>query len=123
MAKYLIDEKHIFRLLIMSEYVSIKEEVLRKLGEHLPEIRERFFIETLGIFGSVSRGEDTPESDVDVLYDFRDGKGNMHTFSDFTQYIEELLGRDADFVSLKWISPRLRSYVEKDMILCTEASA
>lgn len=117
MAKYLIDEKPIYRLLIMSEYVSIKEEVLRKLEEHLPEIRERFFIETLG---SVSRGEDAPESDVDVLYDFRDGKGNMHTFSDFTQYIEELLGRDADFVSLKWISPRLRSYIEKDMILCTE---
>ena len=51
----------------MSEYVSIKNEVVKKLEEHLPEIRERFGIEMLGVFGSVSRGEDKPDSDIDIL--------------------------------------------------------
>ena len=101
----------------MSEYVSIKAEVLQKLNDHMPEIRERFGIETLGIFGSVARGEDTEESDVDVLYDFQDGRGNMYSFSHFTEYIENLLGRKTDFVSLKWMTPRFRQYVEPDMIL------
>ncbi len=55
----------------MTESQSIKEDVLAKLKVHLPELRERFGIETIGIFGSVSRGEDRPESDVDVLYTFR----------------------------------------------------
>lgn len=54
----------------MSEYVSIKEEVLSTLKAHFPEIREWFGIETLGVFGSVSRGEDTTESDVDILTGF-----------------------------------------------------
>ncbi|HJJ36618.1 MAG TPA: nucleotidyltransferase domain-containing protein [Methanocorpusculum sp.] len=107
----------------MSEYLSIREDVLRKLEANLPEIRERFGIETLGIFGSVSRGEDTPDSDVDILYDFQQGKGNMHSFSHFTEYIEDLLGRTADFVSLKWATPQFRHYVEKDMILLGDSSA
>ncbi|WP_425438229.1 nucleotidyltransferase domain-containing protein [Methanocorpusculum vombati] len=36
--------------------------------------------ETIGIFGSVSRGEDTPESDVDVLYAFRFGGLPLRSF-------------------------------------------
>lgn len=54
--------------------MSIKEDVLRKIEANFPEIRECFGIETLGIFGSVARGEDTPESDVDVLYTYQEGK-------------------------------------------------
>lgn len=54
----------------MPEYTSIKEDVLKKLEANLPEMRERFGIETIGIFGSVSRGEDTPRSDIDILYKF-----------------------------------------------------
>ena len=52
----------------MSEYVSIKEEVLHKLDVNIPEIRNRFNIETLSLFGSVARGEDTPASDIDLAY-------------------------------------------------------
>lgn len=54
----------------MPEYTSIKEDVLKKLEANLPEMRERFGIETIGIFGSVSRGEDTPRSAIDILYKF-----------------------------------------------------
>ena len=43
----------------MSEYVSIKKTVLQKLEESLPELAERFDVAVIGIFGSVSRGEDT----------------------------------------------------------------
>ncbi|MDO5845649.1 MAG: hypothetical protein Q4Q04_01875 [Methanocorpusculum sp.] len=41
----------------MPDYTSIKEEVLRQLEERLPEIQDRFGIESLGVFGSVARGE------------------------------------------------------------------
>ena len=101
----------------MSEYVSIKADVLKKLEENLPEIRERFGIEEIGIFGSVARGEDTIESDVDVLYTFQEGRGNLREYAGFTEYLERLFGREIDFVSKKWLSARLRPYVEPDMIL------
>lgn len=37
-------------------YVSIREDVLRKLERELPYLQKEFDIETIGIFGSVSRG-------------------------------------------------------------------
>ncbi|MCZ0861362.1 nucleotidyltransferase domain-containing protein [Methanocorpusculum sp. MG] len=101
----------------MSEYVSTKEEVLRKFDAHLPQIRERFGVETLGIFDSVSQGEDTPESDVDVLYAFRSGGLPLREFFAFKRYLEELFGRTVDLVPIKWMDPLLRPYIEQDMIL------
>ncbi len=84
----------------MTSDVSIKEDVLARLKENLPEIRERFFVDIIGIFGSVSRGEDTAESDVDVLYKFSEGKGSYDTFLDLADYLENLFQRKVDVVSL-----------------------
>lgn len=101
----------------MSPYQSIKDDVLSKLKTHLPEIQEKFGIETIGIFGSVSRGEDMPESDVDVLYAFRSGGLPLRAFFAFKRYLEELFGRLVDLVPIKWMDPLLRPYIEQDMIL------
>ena len=102
----------------MAEYISIKDTVLKQIEENLPEICERFGIETLGIFGSVSRGEDTEESDVDVLYHFKEGRGGL--ISDavpLKQYLENLFGREVDLVSVNYVSPLIREYVVTDAIL------
>ena len=101
----------------MDEYVSIKEEVLRKLSENLAEIQERFGIETLGIFGSVSRGEDTDASDVDVLYRFRKGRGGMHDMAGLYEYLKELFGREVDVISFDYISPLIEEKVRADSII------
>ena len=97
-------------------YVSIRKAVLEKLEAHLPELQDRFGIETIGIFGSVSRGEDTPDSDVDVLYLFKPGRGGMYDMSALKDHLEELFGRDVDLISAKYISPAIRKYVAEDAI-------
>ena len=101
----------------MAAYVSIKEEVLRKLSENLAEIQERFGIETLGIFGSVSRGEDTEASDVDVLYRFREGRGGMHDLVGLYEYLKEIFGREVDVISFDYISPLIEAKVRADSIV------
>ncbi|MBO5367060.1 nucleotidyltransferase family protein [Methanocorpusculum sp.] len=101
----------------MSAYVSIREEVLEKLRNHLPELQKRFGIETIGIFGSVARGDDSESSDVDVLYAFEEGRGDLYEYAHATEYLETLFGRNIDFVSIRWMSPHLRKYVEPEMIL------
>lgn len=45
-------------------------EINHILHEHLPLLREQFGIATLGVFGSVVRGEQGSASDVDILVDF-----------------------------------------------------
>ncbi len=101
----------------MSQYQSIKDDVLSKLKIHFPEIQERFGIETIGIFGSVSRGEDTLESDVDVLYSFMTGRGGMRDMANLKYYLEDLFGREVGLVSLKYVSPLIRDTVAYDAIL------
>ena len=98
-------------------YNSIKSEVLTKLEVYLPEIQSRFGIESLGIFGSVSRGEDTPESDIDILYKFKPGIKTYHALLDLGDYLEELFGRKVDLVSSEWINPYLKPYVDAEVIL------
>jgi len=105
----------------MSEYVSIKEEVLRKLEEKMPEIRERFDIETPGIFGSVSGGEDTCESDVDVLYKFKKGMCSLRKLIDLGDYLEDLFGRKVDLVATDWIDPYLKKSILDDSIFISPA--
>lgn len=102
----------------MSEYVSIKNEVVKKLEEHLPEIRERFGIEMLGVFGSVSRGEDKPDSDIDILYRFKAGIKTYHAMLELVDYLEELFGRPVDLTAADWISPMLKSHIDADVIFC-----
>lgn len=101
----------------MSEYTSIKKDVLTRLEILLPELRERFGIETIGIFGSVARGEDTPESDVDVLYCFQKGRGGMFDLVGLHDYLVSVFQRPVDLVSVKYISPYIVQNVKSDAVL------
>ena len=98
-------------------YVSIRGEVLRKLERELPFLQREFDIETIGVFGSVSRGEDTPESDVDVLYTFRNGAIGIKKFLDLADFLEDLFGRKVEVLSEQYLSPYIRPYVEADVVL------
>ena len=107
----------------MPEYRSIKEDVLTKLATHLPELRDRFGIETIGIFGSVSRGEDTPDSDIDILYKFSTQTIRLRQLMGCKEYLAELLGRNIDMIGINWIDPANRPAIENDMILLTTEPA
>lgn len=98
----------------MSAYVSIREDVLQKLETHMPEMQRRFGVDTLGIFGSVSRGEDTPESDVDVLYRFDEEHGRLEDIVGLHDFLADLFGREVDLISVEFVSPLIKDAVSAD---------
>jgi hypothetical protein len=53
---------------------SILPLVISELRSHSDEIQETYKVSRIGVFGSVSREEDSLESDVDILIDFIPGK-------------------------------------------------
>ena len=107
----------------MPNQTSIRDEVLAKLDANITYIRERFGIESLGIFGSVARGEDTAESDVDVIYEFRPEYDTYDTYFDLSEYLEHLFGRFVDLVSPQYLKPRVRPYVMQEVIFCEAGGA
>ncbi len=79
-----------------------------------PAILAKYPIRSLAIFGSVSRSEDGPESDVDVLVEFSQPVGMQ--FIRLAEELQALLGRKVDLVSRGGIKPGYYEAIRKDMI-------
>ena len=72
------------------------------------------------LFGSCPRGEETAESDVDILVTLDKSKPIGLNFFRMLMDIEELLGRKVDLVSDASLLPFARESVERDKILVYE---
>ncbi|MEX1264310.1 MAG: nucleotidyltransferase family protein [Actinomycetota bacterium] len=79
--------------------------------ERLGEICQRFGVARLEVFGSASRGEERPDSDVDVLYELAPGARLGWNIEDLTDELSDLFGRPVDLVSRKALHERLREAV------------
>ena len=85
-----------------------KSSFIAQLQEVLPLLRERFGVTKIGIFGSTARGDDRPESDVDVLVEFAPGQTTFRNFMELVFYLEDLFGRRVDLVTEQGLDRHLR---------------
>lgn len=81
-------------------------------------------VEWVGIFGSFARNEMRKDSDVDLAVHFKEGaKVSLLDYVRYKQELEELLGRKVDLVTYKYLRPRLKSYIDRDLqIILGEAA-
>lgn len=73
----------------------------------------------VALFGSVARGEDRPDSDVDVLVSFREPLG-LFRLAHLQHELETALARQVDLVTEGALSRYLRPYVEKEQVILYE---
>lgn len=92
-----------------------KQTVLTQLSGSIEEIRQRFAVRSLSIFGSIARNEATDNSDVDVLVVF-DQKPNFDIFMDLKFYLEDLLKTSVDLITDKALRPQVRQTIEQESI-------
>ena len=92
-----------------------KSEILNLLGRYKPTAQKKYGITKLGIFGSVARGEQTPDSDVDVCYE---GKAPSFLTLDMIQTeLEQLFDCKVDLVRVRDnMNSLLRQRILKDGI-------
>lgn len=79
--------------------------------DRIGEICRRYGVARLQIFGSVSRGEHHPDSDVDLLYELQPGARLGWDIEHLADDLSEVLGRRADLVSQRALHERLRDSV------------
>ncbi len=91
-----------------------KDEILSLLVQNKAELEYRFKVRRLALFGSYARGEQKPDSDVDILVDIDPSVGLE--FVTLAERIEQLLGLPVELVSLRAIKPNKLKYIEQDLI-------
>ena len=89
--------------------------IKRILLQHKGELREKFKVKTIGVFGSYVRGEQKEKSDVDVLVEFEEPVG-LFEFMDLEEYLTGLLGVKVDLVSKKALKPHIGKHILEEVI-------
>jgi len=92
------------------------QEVRSLLARHKKELRTRFGVRRIGIFGSYARSENTPVSDVDILVELEQPLG--WEIVDLHRYLEDLLEVEVDLVTPKALQrkPLLWQSVREDLV-------
>ena len=91
-----------------------KEEIRETLKRFKPILKEKFKVKEIGIFGSWVRGEESEESDVDILVESYKPIG--WEFIDFKEFLEEILGRKMDLVTVRALKPQLKDKILKEVV-------
>ena len=91
-----------------------RAEYIDLLRIHAPELKARFGITSMRIFGSVARDEHHSNSDVDLFVTM---PPVFYKYIEASQYLEELLGCGVDLIQdHKNIRPFFRNQIEQDGI-------
>lgn len=92
-----------------------KIHILEKLERMKPELAREYHIVSLMLFGSVARGEQTKQSDVDLLVEFSITP-DLLKFIELEEHIKSILGRNVDLVPRRKLRAELAEQVSKEAI-------
>jgi len=90
-------------------------EILATLRAELPELQRRYYVRSLGVFGSAVRREEGSGSDIDILVEFQ----RAPTFFQFVALeddLTQLLGTKVDLVMRSALRPRIGERILSEVV-------
>ena len=94
-----------------------RDEVISKLRAHEAELKAAGIVR-LAVFGSVARGDNSPESDVDLLADFDETKRyTLLTMGRIESRLADLLGTGVDLSSPEWLKEPVKNQILREAIV------
>ena len=96
-----------------------KEEAINIIRDYL----SRQPVEWVGVFGSFARNEMHADSDIDVVLDFKENaQVNLFDFVGYKQDLEALLQRKIDLATYKYLRPKFKAVIDKDIQIIYKAA-
>jgi hypothetical protein len=90
-------------------------KIERTLRQHLPELRRRFKVKRIGIFGSVVRGEQRGRSDLDILVEYSETPSLLSIVA-LKRHLSELTGEKVDLVPASALKPAYRQTILDEVV-------
>jgi len=92
------------------------EDIRKILSEHKEELKRKYHLKSIAIFGSCTRKEEKETSDVDILVEFENPIG--WEFVDLCEELEKLLGVKVDVVTKRAVlsKPLLWKSIKEDLV-------
>lgn len=90
------------------------ELILEKLKGAKTSLKRRYGVKDVALFGPYSKGEEQPDSSVDLLITFDKAPGLR--FMDLEDELEELLEKKVDVMMRKGIDPAYYKSIRKELI-------
>jgi uncharacterized protein len=91
-------------------------ELIHEKREEITALAAKHKAKHIRVFGSVARGEDTPDSDVDFLVEF-EPDADLDDHIDLMDALAALLGREVDVVSQGAVHWFIKDRVEAEAVL------
>src|SRR2546430_14263348 len=98
------------------------DELVRNKREEVLRVARRHGASNVRVFGSVARGEASPDSDVGFLVDMEPGR-SLLDLGGLLMDLQELLGRRADVVTERGFRERVRERVLREAVPLSETTA
>jgi len=91
------------------------EQLLSQKREDIMRAAQKHGARNVRVFGSVARGDDRPDSDVDFLVDMEPGR-SLLDMGGLLMDLREMLGRNVDVVTERGLKTRIRNRVLEEAI-------
>lgn len=93
------------------------QQIKRQIVYLKPILNERFAVQTIELFGSYVRGEQTEKSDLDVLVTFREPNDiDLFKFIELRLFLKDELGIEVDLIEKDTVKPRIKARVFEEAI-------
>lgn len=93
-----------------------KIEILNYLTTHKAELKEKFGVIRIGLFGSFARGEQNEDSDIDLAIEVEKDKKSLKNFFGLKRELEAQLGKKIDLGIESSLKPLAKEQIQKDII-------
>lgn len=116
----MFSEKNVSLRLQVIDYNMLNAEIVHKLQDCLSSLP----IEKAWLFGSYSRGEERPESDIDLLVRFdADARISLFKYAAIILSLESAMGKKVDMVQEGSLLPFAAKTADEDKILIYERTS
>jgi predicted nucleotidyltransferase len=92
-----------------------KEIILEFLSTNRQELKERFGVKKIGLFGSYAREEATPKSDIDIAVEI-ESSNSFRSFFSLLRFLEDGLNAKIDLGIENSIKPLAKERIMKEII-------